>query len=147
MNQQQGGGIIFAIFSLLYLLFAQDIETVNQANFNARTFPYILGTLGMIVSLLLIMTSSSQQSFFSLFKLKWTKVILLSVTMIGYAALLPRVGFLLATILFLNVCFLIMNENRWRVMFYASFSLTCGFWFILTQLLNIHLSSGSWWRI
>ena len=145
MNQQRLGGIIFAIFSAAYLFFATDITVTNKGSFSARTFPYILGTMGLIVSLLLIVLPSSQKTIAFLVQLKWAAVFYMSLAMLAYAFLLPRIGFIIATILFLNVCFLIMHERKWRHMFYTSFSLTCIFWLLLTQILDIYLAPGSWW--
>ncbi|WP_372370562.1 tripartite tricarboxylate transporter TctB family protein [Candidatus Uabimicrobium sp. HlEnr_7] len=145
MNQQQAGGVIFAIFSIAYLFFAKDINVSENSVFSARTFPYILGICGTVISFLLIMPSPSKKSISFLLKLKWTAVFSVSVAMLLYAFLLPRLGFIIATILFLNTAFVIMGEKKWRHMFYTSFSLTCVFWLLLTQMLDIYLSPGSWW--
>lgn len=133
------------IFSTLYLLFATDIKIIDENSFSARTFPYILGSIGIIVSFLLVVLPSPKETLSSLLKIKWISVLYTCMVMLIYAFLLPRIGFIFATILFLNICFLIMGEKKWRRMFYTSFSLTCVFWVLLTQVLSVYLAPGSWW--
>ncbi|BBM87624.1 tripartite tricarboxylate transporter TctB family protein [Candidatus Uabimicrobium amorphum] len=144
MNEQRVGGVIFFVFCALYLFFATDITVTSESTFSARTFPYILGVMGCIVSLLLIVLPSIQKTI-ALTQLKWSAVFAMCLAMLVYAFLLSRIGFIIATILFLNTCFIIMRERKWRHMFYTSFSLTCIFWLLLTQVLNIYLAPGSWW--
>ncbi len=65
--------------------------------------------------------------------------------MIFYGATLEPFGFIISTITFLILGYLILGERRVKTLILASVPVVIIFWAIMTQLLGIYLSSGDLW--
>jgi len=86
---------------------------------------------------------NNEKPFFD--KKGWTQCASLIGLMVFYGATLETFGFIPATIVFLNLGYLILGERRPKVLFIASVPVVIVFWAIMTQLLGIYLSTGELW--
>lgn len=155
MTKDRIGALFFLVLSLAYGLEAQQIRLLPFATgevFTPRTMPTALAIVGGVIAFLMLVLPAKDRpkkigegAFAGWGDFAWAKVLALGVLMAIYAYLLTRAGFIVATSLFLVGGFLVLGERRWLVLLGASVPVVVAFWFILSQLLGIYLTPGSWW--
>jgi putative tricarboxylic transport membrane protein len=107
----------------------------------ARTFPYYLGLFGILVSSLILLFSfikRDKEDLFDWENLKtfdFKKGFYFILAMIFYGFTIRTLGFIISTILFLIIGFLILGERSIKVILLTSFGVSIVFWFLLTQVL------------
>jgi putative tricarboxylic transport membrane protein len=74
---------------------------------------------------------------------RWQKVVLTVASLAAYAALLDRLGFLLATIPLMLVLLRGIDPVRWRIALPVAALSTVGLWWVLKRLLLIQLPAGA----
>ena len=74
---------------------------------------------------------------------RWRKVMLTVASLAAYAALLDRLGFLLATIPLMLVLLRGIDPVRWRIALPVAVLSTVGLWWVLKRLLLIQLPAGA----
>ena len=139
------GGFLFLILSFLYGWQTFNIKVFSTAVelFSARTIPFALSALGIILSILLLVLPEEEDDFVANFKqLNWRAAILLLISMSIYGILFQYVGFFIATFLFLNAGFWILGERSLTKMLITSVSLMVAFWVMLVYLLDIYIDPG-----
>lgn len=139
----------FLAFSLAYGWQAQQIEMFDwQAvePFTPRTYPTLLAGAGFVLSLIQLIKALRARAVHeeSWRGFDWGRVALLVLAMVIYGALFTPLGFIASTTLFLAAGYYILGERRWFMILGASLLVTVGFWAIMTQLLGLYLSPGSW---
>jgi len=151
MVKSRIGAIFFLIFSALYFYKSFDIHLLKGAYYEtmtAQTFPYYLGILGMLVSILILIFSFikiSEDDFIDMKKLRtydFKKALYLILAMIFYGYTIRSLGFVISTIIFLIFGFRILEEKNWKVILLTSFGVSIVFWLLLTQLLGIYVENG-----
>lgn len=155
INKDLIGGLIFLALSIAYGASAQLIPFYpgdEYEPFTARTLPFVLSVLGAGLSFSLLISSLRKTEEIdteltkpilqSAIGYDWSTVIKLLGLMIFYALGLKWLGFIIATTVFLAAGYWILGERRKKVIFGASLPFVVGFWFVLTQLLDIFLASG-----
>ncbi|MCF6173223.1 MAG: tripartite tricarboxylate transporter TctB family protein [Campylobacteraceae bacterium] len=152
MVKSRIGALFFLIFSAFYFYKSFDIHLLSSTLsdvMTARTFPYYLGILGMIISILILIFSFTDldktNDLLDMEKLRtydFKKGMYLIVTMIFYGYTIRSLGFLISTIIFLILGFKILEEKSWKVILLTSFSVSIVFWLLLTQLLGIYVENG-----
>lgn len=155
INKDLIGSLIFLALSIAYGASAQLIPFYpgdEYEPFTARTLPFVLSVLGAGLSFSLLISSlrKTEEADTELAKpilqsaigYDWSTVIKLLGLMIFYALGLKWLGFIIATTVFLAAGYWILGERRKKVIFGASLPFVVGFWFVLTQLLDIFLASG-----
>ncbi len=151
MVKSRVGALFFLIFSAFYFYKSFDIHLLNGTFYDAmtaRTFPYYLGILGMLVSSLILIFSfikTDEEDFFDMTKLRtydFKKGIYLVLSMIFYGYTIRSLGFVIATIIFLIAGFKILEEKSWKVILLTSFGVSIIFWLLLTKLLGIYIENG-----
>ncbi len=144
MNAYKFGIIILICCFLIYTFFTGDIYLdlwAEEEAFNARTFPYLIGTAGLAISVLLFILPGNTEHLADIRQLKFSPALLLLGMTAGYGLLLDYLGFIVASFLFLILGFIILGERRiWR-MGVSALLLVAGLWFLLYAL-EIHLSPG-----
>jgi len=151
MVKSRIGALFFLIFSAFYFYKSFDIHLLKGAYYEtmtAQTFPYYLGILGILVSLLLLIFSFikiDKEDLLDLEKLRtydFKKGLYLILAMIFYGYTIRSLGFVISTIIFLILGFRILQEKNWKVILLTSFSISILFWLLLTQLLGIYVENG-----
>ncbi len=148
MTKQRIVGFLFLCFFGLYSWSTGNIylDFFSEGEaFNARSFPYLIGAGGIIISCLLIVVPDRHElDTLSMLAphLNWQPVLLLLLTMVIYGFSFEFLGFFIATNLLLISGFLILEERRIKVILGASSPLTTGFW-LLMDFMGIYLEPGT----
>jgi hypothetical protein len=131
MHPQRAAALAFLAVSVAYLALATRIEAVASAPaavVGPREFPLLIGSLGVLVSLSLLFTRTGARdatieagapvdaAHRSLFAGDWRRVLALCGSTLLYAAVLPVIGFTLATAGFLAASFRLLGEHRVRAL-------------------------------
>ena len=165
MTRDRVGALFFLALSIAYGILAQDIRVLGfgaeTQPFTPRTMPTALAFLGGTIAFLMLVLPPrpSQRDadeaadaageikvpggpFVGWGRFDWWRLAGLGVAMAFYASLLTRLGFVIATTLFLVAGYLILGERRVGVLVGASLPVVVVFWAIMTQLLDIYLAPG-----
>lgn len=135
-----GGGLLLA-FCAVYAFGIGDITLLpfqrTQA-FTARTMPTVLAVLGIVLSLLVILTPHAAEKP-ALSGLAWGKVAAFLVLMSAYGLTVRPAGFLIATTAFLTIGFTLLGERRVWLSVAVALPLVVGFWLLMTQVLEVYI--------
>jgi Tripartite tricarboxylate transporter TctB family len=131
MHSQRAAALAFLAVSVAYLALAVRIEEVvssSAAVVGPREFPLLVGSVGVLVSLILLFaprsaaidaiavdagTASDRRRVFAG---DWRRVLALCGLTLLYAAALPILGFTLATAGFLAASFRLLGERRFGLL-------------------------------
>lgn len=137
-------GLVFFVLSSGYFVMSMDIPLYfgdEDAPFNAQTFPYLLGILGMATSALMIFfglrpraESSDLPSDHS-----WAPVGYMCILMIGFGVALGIAGFFLATVLFLGSGLVLLGERRPLIIIAVPLAAATAFAVLLHGILGIYM--------
>lgn len=138
------------LFSIAYGILATKIPLsflAQQEFFTSRTMPYALSVLGIILSFLILVLPTAdpdgRKSLKTVTKgMDWRRAIFLVILMIIYGLTMKWLGFIIASILFLNGGFFILGERRIKGMILASVPLVVALWFIMAALLGVYIAPG-----
>ena len=147
------GGLIFLCFSVAYGYYANQIPLFpgdEYEPFHAKSMPTMLAMLGISLSLLQLVaahrkTQVKASDMLSFAGLDFKIISKLLVLMVLFAIALEWVGFLISTVFFLAGGYWLLGERRPKILFLASVPFATGFWYVLTQLLDIYLAPGRFW--
>ncbi|NOX15611.1 MAG: tripartite tricarboxylate transporter TctB family protein [Epsilonproteobacteria bacterium] len=151
MVKSRIGATFFLIFSAFYFYKSFDIHLLKGTYYEtmtAQTFPYYLGILGILVSVLILIFSFikiDKDDFMDMKKLRtydFKKGLYLVLAMIFYGYTIRSLGFVISTIIFLIFGFRILEEKNWKIILLTSFGVSIVFWLLLTQLLGIYVENG-----
>ena len=134
--------LLFFVFSGFYLYHAYQIRVFTfdeNASFNAKTFPILLGYAGIFFSGLYIALPEKRPANVNLSVLDYKRTITLVVLMIIYGVTILKVGYFLSTSIFLVLSYITLGEKRWFWVFTLSFPFVAIFMFLLHGLLDIYL--------
>lgn len=110
--------------------------------FTARTLPTILTVVGIILSLLLLVSAPSDKEKTDITQFHWRLLGSFLLLMALYGVGLTYLGFVLATGFFLMIGFYLLGERNKKILFGASFPFVILFYLMLTQGLDIYLEPG-----
>ncbi|PSW19824.1 tripartite tricarboxylate transporter TctB family protein [Photobacterium sanctipauli] len=143
------GGLVFLCFSVAYGYYASQIQLFpgdEYEPFHAKSMPLALAALGVVFSLLQLITASKKdEDKLSLKGYDFGLMGKLLVLMVLFAISLDWMGFLVSTVFFLAGGYWLLGERRPKMLFLASVPFAVGFWYVLTQLLDIYLAPGQVW--
>ncbi|WP_136805869.1 tripartite tricarboxylate transporter TctB family protein [Desulfosediminicola flagellatus] len=150
MAREKIGALAILLFSISYGLLATRIQLTflaQQEIFTARTMPYALAVMGVILSLaILILPTVDPAGKRSLGEetrgMEWPKAILLVVLMLVFGLTMKWLGFIIASIFFLLVGFWILGERRKRMMLLTAIPLVIVLWAIMSLLLGVYIAPG-----
>ncbi len=153
-SKNKVGSSFILLFSLIYLAAIFEIpvnESLSYDVVSARTLPYCLALVAILVCLLQIFVSAEDDSEESLHTaiqgFQWRPCLQLTAAMFLYGMSFEFLGFLLATFLFLLVGFAILKEKRYLLSLAVAAGVALFMWLVLTQLFSIHLDSGEVYRM
>lgn len=155
MVKSRIGALFFFIFSAFYFYKSFEIHLLRSTLsdvMTARTFPYYLGIMGMVISALILIFSFikiDKNDLLDLEKLRtydFKKGIYLVLAMLFYGYTIRSLGFVISTIIFLIIGFKVLEEKNWKVIILTSFGVSIIFWLLLTQLLGIYVENGMIFR-
>jgi len=115
--------------------------------FKPRTMPFALAIIGVVLVGIRAMQlfGASPELGDAQGRLHWHPVIRLCLVMLAYGYLMPSLGFILATTLFLVAGFLILGERRCSILLFLPLVFSLVFFLLMTEGLGLYLSPGSLW--
>ncbi|WP_375754116.1 tripartite tricarboxylate transporter TctB family protein [Vibrio sp. HN007] len=137
--------MIFLIVSLCYGYQTSLIPMFpgdEYEPFTARTLPTLLTAIGVVLSLILLVTAKPDTDSGAILSFNWKLLLAFIALMALYGLGLTYLGFVLATSLFLMAGFYLLGERRKSVLFGVSFPFVVAFYLLLTQVLDIYLEPG-----
>jgi putative tricarboxylic transport membrane protein len=149
MNNSRVVGAVFLLLFSAYGYFTGDIHLdfwSEEELFTARSLPYAIAAAGIFISLLLIALPSPDTDWKTWLAFDWIPAILLLLAMSLYGLVFEYLGFVLSTILFLIISYLVLGERRITWMLIGSVPLVLGFW-MLMDFLGIYLEPGELYRL
>jgi len=151
MTKNRLGALFFLLFSIAYFYKSFDIHLLPGAHYEAmtaRTFPFYLGLMGIVLSLIILTLSflkTEQDDLFDWEHLKtfdFKKGLYFIVAMAFYGFTIRTLGFIISTVLFLIIGFMILGERNIKVILLTSLGVSIVFWFLLTQVLGVYIQQG-----
>lgn len=150
MAKNRIGALFFLVFSSFYFYNVFNIKKMPGAQFEVMTassFPYYLGLAGIAISLVIfvftfIKEDEDKLSFSSLKSLDFKTTFLFILAMIFYGFTIRTLGFIIATIIFLAIGFIILKEKNYKRVFLISVGVAVGFYLILNNLLGVYIDPG-----
>lgn len=150
MTKNSIGAIFFLVFSCFYFYNVFNIKKMPGSQFEvmtASTFPFYIGVAGIVISTLILILSivKKDEDILSLSYLKtldFKTTALFIVAMIFYGFTIRTLGFIIATIIFLGLGFLILKERNLKRIFLISVGVSVGFYLILNNLLGVYIDPG-----
>ncbi|MGA1931623.1 tripartite tricarboxylate transporter TctB family protein [Arcobacter sp. YIC-464] len=150
MTKNSIGAIFFLVFSCFYFYNVFNIKKMPGSQFEvmtASTFPFYIGVAGIVISILILIFSivKKDEDVLSLSYLKtldFKTTALFIVAMIFYGFTIRTLGFIIATIIFLALGFLILKERNLKRIFLISVGVSVGFYLILNNLLGVYIDPG-----
>ncbi len=113
----------------------------------SSTFPYYLGLGGIIISLLILVLSFVKKdndflTFEYLKSLDFKTTISFIVAMIFYGFTIRTLGFIISTIIFLTIGFLLLKERNIKRILLISCGVSIGFYLLLNNILGVYIDPG-----
>jgi putative tricarboxylic transport membrane protein len=150
MPREKVGALVILLFSLGYGLLATSIQLSflsMQETFTARTMPYALSVMGIVLSLaILVLPTVDPSGKKSLSEetegMDWLTGILLVVAMFIFGLTMKWLGFILSSIIFLLIGFWILGERRRKLMIFTAIPLVLVLWGIMSKLLGVYIAPG-----
>jgi len=150
MPREKVGALVILLFSLGYGLLATSIQLSflsMQETFTARTMPYALSVMGIVLSLaILVLPTVDPSGKKSLSEetegMDWLTGILLVVAMFIFGLTMKWLGFILSSIIFLLIGFWILGERRRKLMLFTAIPLVLVLWGIMSKLLGVYIAPG-----
>ena len=151
MTKSRAGSLFFLLFSMIYFYQSFTIRLLPGSHYEvmtARTFPYYLGLFGIALSCIMLMLSyakKSENDYFDWERLKtydFRKGLYFVLAMLLYGYTIRTLGFMISTIIFLVIGFMILGERRIKVILLTSVGVSVVFWFLLTQVLGVYIQQG-----
>ena len=136
------------LFSLGYLALGLRIpvpDASGDSPFSARSFPIALGTLGALLSALLVVRPGAGERV-GVAGFAWKRTAGLLLLMAGFALAITHLGFVVTTALFLAGGFRLLGERRPVVLATAALGISMGFW-IMFRALKVTLDWGVFERL
>ena len=150
VNKEKIGALFIMAFSIAYGIYAFKIPLIFLSQgeaLNARTMPYALSSAGFVISLLIIILPSFDKDKVTsvrqaLSGLEWRRTAWLNGLMLVYSLIMPWVGFVIASIIFMAGGIMILGERNFKVILIASVPLVIVLWFLLTKVLGMYIAPG-----
>ncbi|MBU3013136.1 tripartite tricarboxylate transporter TctB family protein [Poseidonibacter lekithochrous] len=150
MTKNAIGSIFFLAFSSFYFFNVFSIKKMPGSQFEvmtASTFPFYLGLGGIIISLLILVLSfvKKDNDFLTieyLKKLDFKTTFYFVLAMIFYGFTIRTLGFIISTIIFLTIGFLLLKEKNIRRILLISSGVSIGFYLLLNNVLGVYIDPG-----
>jgi putative tricarboxylic transport membrane protein len=149
------GALLILALSVVYGIYAFKIPLIflsQGETLNARTMPYALSIAGIVLSLLIILLPSFEETQAVTVKaalggLDWKRTGWFLGLMILYSLSMPWIGFVIASIGFMAGGTMILGERNVKRILLASIPLVIVLWLILTKVLGMYIAPGELYYI
>jgi putative tricarboxylic transport membrane protein len=154
LNVNQVLGLILAAFSVVYLALAFQIPDFSLPRpIDSDHFPKVLGTTLLILSALLFLekpqardipdaADQAEAAALPAWQRPWARVIITTLAIAAYAALLVPLGFVLASMLLAVGLTLYYGYRRHVVTLVTTLGVVLGLYLVMTQAMNVYLPTG-----
>ena len=149
-NRDRLGAFLLLIFSLFYLRSAFHIPVDPfdaELGFTSKTLPIGLSACAIFVSTLLLFVPVSDRDSAGLADVvrhyRWKPTLALILLMGVYVAAFSYLGFVVASMLFLQAAFFVLGERRLLISVSVSVGLVAFLWIFLTQVFGLYLDKGA----
>lgn len=150
MTKNTIGSIFFLAFSCFYFFNVFSIKKMPGSQFEvmtASTFPFYLGLAGIIISSLILVLSliKKDDDFLTLDylkKLDFKTTFYFVLAMLFYGFTIRTLGFIISTIIFLTIGFLLLKEKNIKRILLISCGVSIGFYLLLNNVLGVYIDPG-----
>lgn len=150
MTKNAIGSIFFLAFSSFYFFNVFSIKKMPGSHFEvmtASTFPFYIGLGGIIISILILVLSFIKKeddflTFEYLRTLDFKTTIYFVLAMIFYGFTIRTLGFIISTIIFLTIGFLLLKEKNIKRILLISSGVSIGFYLLLNNVLGVYIDPG-----
>jgi len=150
MTKNRIGSIFFLAFSSFYFFNVFSIKKLPGSQFEvmtASTFPFYIGLGGIIISLMILGFTfiKKDDDFLTLEYLKtldFKTTIYFIAAMIFYGFTIRTLGFILSTIIFLLIGFILLKEKNIKRILLISCGVSIGFYLLLNNALGVYIDPG-----
>ena len=150
MTKNAIGSIFFLAFSSFYFFNVFSIKKMPGSQFEvmtASTFPFYIGLGGITISLLILVLSfvKKDNDFLTLSYLKnldFKTTLSFIAAMIFYGFTIRTLGFIISTIIFLTIGFLLLKEKNIKRILLISSGVSIGFYLLLNNVLGVYIDPG-----
>jgi len=142
LSKDRVGGLLLLLFFTSYGLVGLGIElpAVQQsAMFNARSVPTALTFIGLSGGLWLVLKPRDPAPA-NFVGLRWIHAAAFLALMSAYGLAIRPLGFVLSTLLFLAIGFVVLGERRPIPIIATAASVTGGFWLLMHYGLGVYLA-------
>jgi putative tricarboxylic transport membrane protein len=150
MTKNTIGSIFFLAFSVFYFFNVFSIKKMPGSNFEVMTassFPFYIGLSGIIISLIILVLSFVEKdkdilSIDYIKSLDFKTTLYFVAAMIFYGFTIRTLGFIISTIFFLSIGFLLLKEKNIKRIFLISIGVSVGFYLLLNNVLGVYIDPG-----
>lgn len=150
MTKNTIGAIFFLAFSVFYFFNVFSIKKMPGSQFEVMTassFPFYIGVAGILISLVILVISFKEkdQEFLSMEYIKsldFKTTLYFVAAMIFYGFTIRTLGFIISTMIFLGIGFVLLKEKNIKRIFLISVGVSVGFYLILNNLLGVYIDPG-----
>lgn len=150
MTKNTIGSIFFLAFSCFYFFNVFNIKKMPGSQFevmSASSFPFYIGLAGIAISILILILSFVEKdkdilSMTYIKSLDFKTTLYFVAAMIFYGFTIRTLGFILATIIFLGIGFLLLKEKNIKRIFLISVGVSVGFYLLLNNVLGVYIDPG-----
>ena len=150
MTKNAIGSLFFLAFSSFYFLNVFNIKKMPGNQFEvmtAATFPYYIGLAGIVISLLIFLLSFKDEdkeyiSMAYLRSLDFRTTSYFVAAMLFYGFTIRSLGFILSTIIFLIIGFVLLKEKNIKMILLISIGVSVGFYILLNNVLGVYIDPG-----
>ncbi|NQY93580.1 MAG: tripartite tricarboxylate transporter TctB family protein [Campylobacteraceae bacterium] len=144
------GSLFFLAFSIFYFINVFSIKKMPGGHYEvmtASTFPYYIGLAGIIISSIILLFSFIEKdedvlslSYLKTLDFKTTTYFVGAMLFYGYT--IRSLGFIIATIIFLLIGFVLLKERNVKRILLISVSVSVGFYILLNNVLGVYIEPG-----
>ncbi len=141
LTRDRIGALLLLAFSIFYgvrTLYIPLLPFQADAAFTARSMPWALSVLGVVLSLVLL-ARRGDGARIDAAGFQWRRAGFLCALMVAYGLTVRPAGFLISTSLFLIGGFVILGERRVWLILVASVPIVVFFWVLMTQFLGVFI--------
>lgn len=150
MTKNTIGSIFFLAFSCFYFLNVFNIKKMPGNQFevmSASTFPFYVGIAGIIISLLILIFSFTDKdgehitlAYLKTLDFKTTAYFVAAMLFYGFT--IRSLGFIISTIIFLIIGFVLLKEKNIKRILLISVGVSVGFYLLLNNVLGVYIDPG-----
>ena len=150
MASEKIGALLILMFSIAYGAIATRLPLsflAQQEVFTSRTLPYILAIIGGLLSIGILVLPTvdpeGKKKWLDITRgMDWKRAVALILSMTGYGLVMPWIGFILSSIFFLIIGFVILGETSKKKIIISAVFLVFVLWAVMSFLLGVYIAPG-----